>query len=372
MIPPTDRTRPCHRGAGPQLRWRSLKGIGSWRLMRIAAARIRSTRRRKVPWRSWTPAPALRRGPRCRSRSGRTRWPRCTCGPRSSARSGWLRRRGSITRGTSRSTSRRAASRPRRFPTARARSRSPSTSSITSSGSQTSDGAVAPSRSRRARWPTSTQDVMAASQSLGIDVQHPDDAVRDPRPRSRSTRTDVHAPTTRRRRTRFWRVLVQADRVLKAFRARFIGKCSPVHFFWGSFDLAVTRFSGRPRAAASGRRAQLARLGDARGVLARGEQLRASGPAAGRSPEAAFYAYAYPEPDGFKAAAVRPEAARTAPSWASSSCPMRRSRRAAAPDAALLDFLQSTYEAAADRAGWDRAGLERGSEPTAGSIPGGS
>ena len=173
----------------------------------------------------------------------------------------------------------------------------------------TSDGAVASAPARpRAPWPTSTR-------SDGPPPSRSDSTSGSARCRarsptaSRSTWTSTIATYDAAQATRFWRVLVQADRVLKVFRARFLGKSSPVHFFWGSFDLAVTRFSGRRAPAASGRRSELARLGRARGVLARSEQLWVL---AGRRavPAAVFYAYAYPEPEGFKAAAVRPEAAR--------------------------------------------------------------
>jgi hypothetical protein len=155
---------------------------------------------------------------------------------------------------------------------------------------------------------------------------------------------------------RFWRVLAQADRVMKAFRARFIGKASPVHFFWGSFDLAVTRFSGRRAPAHPGSPLSPASVS----VEAYSHEVSSCGfwpGAPGIGPM--FYAYAYPEPAGFKAAAVRPDAAGFDASLGEFVLPYEAVRAAGDPDALLLDFFQSTYEAAADLAGWPRAELER-------------
>ena len=159
---------------------------------------------------------------------------------------------------------------------------------------------------------------------------------------------------------RFWRALVQADRVMKVFRARFIGKASPVHFFWGSFDLAVTRFSGRRAPAHPGSPLAPASVS----VEAYSHEVSSCGfwpGAPGIAPM--FYAYAYPEPDGFKAAVVRPEGARFDPALGEFVLAYEAVRAAADPDAALLDFFQSTYEAAADLAAWPRGELERTGDP---------
>ena len=152
--------------------------------------------------------------------------------------------------------------------------------------------------------------------------------------------------------------LVQADRVLQRFRARFIGKCSPVHFFWGASDLAVTRFSGRPRPRAPRAASRTCPTGS----RARRTRTRSSScgfwPGGGPVPYAAFYAYAYPEPAGFAEAPVRPEGAFYSQDLREFILPYDAVRRSADPDATLLEFLQATYEAAARLGGWDRAALE--------------
>jgi hypothetical protein len=157
---------------------------------------------------------------------------------------------------------------------------------------------------------------------------------------------------------RFWRILVQADRVLKTFRGRFIGKCSPVHFFWGAADLAVTRFSGRTAPVHPG---GIPNLPDRVTREAYSHEVSSCGfwPGGGAVDDAAFYAYAYPEPAGFRDAKVAPAEAYYHPDLREFILPYEAVRRAAAPDDVLLAFLQSTYEAAANLAGWDRAALER-------------
>jgi hypothetical protein len=157
---------------------------------------------------------------------------------------------------------------------------------------------------------------------------------------------------------RFWRALLQADRVFKEFRARFLGKCSPVHFFWGSFDLAVTRFSGRPAPPHPG---GIPNFPDWVAREAYSHEVSSAGfwPGGGGITYPAFYSYAYPAPAGFAAAAVRPDGAFWEPSLGEFLLPYEQVRNASSPDALLLDFLQSTYEAAADGAGWDRSALER-------------
>jgi hypothetical protein len=168
----------------------------------------------------------------------------------------------------------------------------------------------------------------------------------------------VHASYDRDYAQRFWRVLVQCDRVFNAFRARFIGKVSPVHFFWGSFDLAVTRFSGRPAPAHPGTAPNLANW-----VMreAYSHEVSSAGfwPGGGLVTEPAFYSYAYPQPTDFAAAAIRPAGAYWHRDLAEFILPYDVVRQAPAPDDALLDFLQSTYAAAADLGSWNRAALER-------------
>ena len=157
--------------------------------------------------------------------------------------------------------------------------------------------------------------------------------------------------------SRFWRVLVQADRVLTAFRARFLGKVSPVHFFWGSFDLAVTRFSGRRAPTHPG----APNVADKVTREAYSHEVSSAGfwPGAAGLSEPVFYAYAYPQPDGFAQARVAPAAASYSASFGEFLLPYDAVRQAASPDDLLLEFLQSTYEAAADLGQWDRATLER-------------
>jgi Family of unknown function (DUF5996) len=155
--------------------------------------------------------------------------------------------------------------------------------------------------------------------------------------------------------TRFWRALLQADRLFRTFRARFTGKASPVHFFWGGFDLATTRFSGRPGPLHPG---GAPNCPDWVMVEAYNRELASCGFWPGGSEEASFYAYAYPEPPGFADHTAGTPAGRYDTDLREFILPYRDVRTAADPDAVLLDFLQATYEAAADLGGWDRAALE--------------
>jgi hypothetical protein len=157
---------------------------------------------------------------------------------------------------------------------------------------------------------------------------------------------------------RWWRAMAQADRVFKRFRSRFVGKQSPVHFFWGSFDLATTRFSGRPAPRHPG---GAPNCPDYVMVEAYSHECSSAGlwPGSGAVHEAAFYAYAYPEPPGYAQHPVRPAAAYYHPEAREFILPYEAVRTAADPDATLLDFLQSTYDAAAGLGHWDRAALER-------------
>jgi Family of unknown function (DUF5996) len=167
----------------------------------------------------------------------------------------------------------------------------------------------------------------------------------------------THAVYDAEHARRFWQALVQVDRVLKLFRTGFLGKCSPVHFFWGSFDLAVTRFSGRRAPRFPGTAPGLAPE-----VMqeAYSHEVSSAGfwPGGNGTDYPAFYSYAYPSPAGFRDAAVQPAAAFFSEPLGEFLLPYEAVRTAADPDATLLAFLQSTYEAAARAAAWDRAALE--------------
>jgi Family of unknown function (DUF5996) len=155
-----------------------------------------------------------------------------------------------------------------------------------------------------------------------------------------------------------WHALSHADRIFKTFRSGFVGKCSPSHFFWGSFDLAITRFSGRTAPMHPG---GAPNCPDWVMHEAYSHELSSCGfwPGNAALPYPLFYAYAYPAPEGFASAAVAPHIARFEPAMQEFVLPYDEVRRAASPDALVLEFLQSTYEAAADRGNWDRAALER-------------
>ena len=154
---------------------------------------------------------------------------------------------------------------------------------------------------------------------------------------------------------RFWLALVQAQRVMQQFRARFIGKVSPVHFFWGGADLAVTRFSGRPAPTHPG---GVPNCPDWVQQMAYSHEVHSCGFWPGGSAEGSFYAYAYPAPQGFAQWPVEPESAYFDNVYGEFLLPYSAVRTADDPDATLLSFFQSTYEAAADLAHWDRTALE--------------
>jgi hypothetical protein len=168
---------------------------------------------------------------------------------------------------------------------------------------------------------------------------------------------EEHRSYDRDHANRFWRVLVQSDRVFKQFRSRFCGKCSPVHFFWGSFDLAVTRFSGRPAPPHPG---GVPHLSDEITREAYSQEVSSLGfwPGNAAMPTPVFYSYAYPEPTGFSEAKVQPHAAYYEPKMREFILPYDAVRDAEKPDQALLDFAQSTYDAASQLGKWDRAALE--------------
>lgn len=158
---------------------------------------------------------------------------------------------------------------------------------------------------------------------------------------------------------RFWRALVQSHRVMQRFRGRFVGKSSPVHFFWGSFDLAATRFSGRLAPPHPG---GVPNVADWVVREAYSHEVLSAGfwPGGGAVDEPVFYAYAYPEPPGFANASVEPGAAYYSRELKEFILPYEAVRTASSPDSALLAFLQSTYDAGATLGEWDRAALERG------------
>lgn len=188
---------------------------------------------------------------------------------------------------------------------------------------------------------------------IPVSIREMPNEVADPIPFSKDDRhrsydaAAVHA---------FWRVLIQADRLFKQFRSGFLGKASPVHFFWGSFDLAVTRFSGRNAPLHPG---GVPGLPDAVTREAYSHEVSSAGfwPGNDSFPTAAFYSYAYPEPVGFRDRAVAP-GAYFEEKLAEFILPYDTVRRAADPDDLVLDFLSKAYEAAADAASWDRERLE--------------
>jgi hypothetical protein len=173
---------------------------------------------------------------------------------------------------------------------------------------------------------------------------------------------EVHASYDPDAANRCWRVLVQADRVFKRFRGGFLGKQSPVHFFWGSFDLAATRFSGRPAPRHPG---GAPNCPDYVMVEAYSRECSSCGfwPGGGLIPEPAFYAYAYPAPEGYADHPVAPAGAYWSREMGEFVLPYARVREAPDPDAMLLEFVESTYRAAADLGRWDRASLERRAGP---------
>ena len=173
----------------------------------------------------------------------------------------------------------------------------------------------------------------------------------------RFSEDNVHASYDPEAVKGFLQILVNCDRVFKQFRTGFLGKASPVHFFWGSFDLAVTRFSGRRAPRHPG---GVPYLSDDVACEAYSHEVSSAGfwPGSGAIDYPAFYCYAYPEPAGFRATKVRPDAAFFSEALGEFILPYDAVRTAADPDQALLDFLQSTYEAAAISAKWDRDALE--------------
>lgn len=198
-----------------------------------------------------------------------------------------------------------------------------------------------------------------AAMGLNIKIHEAPNEVIDPIPFAQDT---VHATYDPDAVNRFWSALVQADRVFKQFRSGFIGKCSPVHFFWGSFDLAVTRFSGRKAPLHPG---GVPNCPDWVTCEAYSHEVSSCGfwPGSEAMPYPVFYAYAYPEPAGFSGRRVGPEAAGYNTAFREFILPYEAVRQAPSPDGMLLEFLQDSYEAAATLGGWDRPALERGVFP---------
>jgi hypothetical protein len=219
-----------------------------------------------------------------------------------------------------------------------------------------SDGSTARLRLEAKTVAAFYAELMDALHGLGLNVRiyaKPNEVV-DPIPFERD---EVHRAYDADAVNRFWRVLVRSDRVFKRFRSGFIGKCSPVHLFWGALDLAVTRFSGRTAPEHPG---GIPNLPDRVTREAYSHEVSSCGFWAGGGAIAypAYYAYAYPEPAGFASARVVPSDAFYSQGLREVILPYDAVRTTADPDAVLLEFLQSTYAAAADLANWDRGALE--------------
>ncbi|HKF03788.1 MAG TPA: DUF5996 family protein [Candidatus Sulfotelmatobacter sp.] len=196
------------------------------------------------------------------------------------------------------------------------------------------------------------KEVLGMLRSSGIEVKiwHMPVEVADPIPFDKDR---VHASYDPEAAQRFWTILLSVQCVFEEFRSRFLGKCSPIHFFWGSFDLAVTRFSGRPAPERPG--------ADRITREAYSHEVSSVGfwPGGGTVSGPAFYSYAAPEPQGFRDWPVQPASARYDPQLSEFLIMYDDVRASTSPSAALLDFCQSTYEAAASPGKWDRGALER-------------
>jgi len=195
------------------------------------------------------------------------------------------------------------------------------------------------------------RDVMATLHAMSLPVKIWPVAVEVPDP-IRLDKDVQHHSYVAEQANRFWRILVQVERVFTASRCTFVGKCSPAHFFWGSLDLAITRFSGRPAPPREG--PAFMREAYSHEVISHGFW-----PGSGPVLEPAFYAYAVPQPDGLMDAAVRPDAAYYHRELGEFILPYEAVRTAASPDAMIQEFIDSTYVAAATLARWDRPALER-------------
>jgi hypothetical protein len=208
-------------------------------------------------------------------------------------------------------------------------------------------------------------EVMSALRALNIDVKIWKMPVEIPNPIA-FDQDRVHASYDKTYARNFWRALVSIDDVFNVFRSRFVGKSSPVHFFWGSFDLAVTRFSGRPAPPRSDPDPVLRKIMEE----AYSHEVISAGwwPGGGDIKDAAFYCYAAPEPKGFAQQKVRPASAFYHPPMGEFLLLHEQVRTAKSPTETLLNFLQSTYEAGATAGNWDRPALERPLTPAAGAA----
>ena len=195
-------------------------------------------------------------------------------------------------------------------------------------------------------------ELMAALRALGVEVtiNTLPDEVEHPIP---CDQDHVHASYDPEYATRWWRILIRASKVFARYRSPFVGKSSPVQFFWGSFDLSETRFSGRPAEPPKGAN-HITRLAEDQENIAAGFW-----PGGGKVDGPAFYAYTYPEPAGFKTARVKPSSAYYNADLGEFILMYDDMRQADSPEETLLAFLQSTYEAGANLAHWDRQRLER-------------
>jgi hypothetical protein len=226
---------------------------------------------------------------------------------------------------------------------------------------QSSEGAG----SRFALEPQTVADfyarLMAELQALdlAVNINRLPNEIADPLPFDEDR---VHGAYDAEYANRYWRILLQTDRVFRKFRGGFTGKCSPVHYFWGAPDLAVTRFSGRPAPRHPG---GVPNLPDAVAREAYSHEVSSAGfwPGGGPVPYAAFYSYAYPEPAGFPQAPMQPAGAFYSKDLREFILPYDAVRESPSPDGTLLQFLESTYAAAADLGGWDRKSLERRRSP---------
>jgi hypothetical protein len=191
---------------------------------------------------------------------------------------------------------------------------------------------------------------MLGAQDINVKIWRMPVEIPDPIPFDQDR---VHASYDPESVEKFWRILLSVDAIFKQFRSRFVGKSSPVHFFWGSFDLAVTRFSGRKAPERPG--------ADNMTREAYSHEVSSVGfwPGTSGMSDAAFYSYAAPEPNGFKQARVQPSAAAYNSSLGEFLIPYEDVRVAESPSSSLLQFCESTYEAAASLGRWDRLALER-------------
>jgi hypothetical protein len=219
-----------------------------------------------------------------------------------------------------------------------------------------SDGAVQVIELRPKSVAAFYGEVMAALSELKIDTRI-NTTPNEVEPAIPFDQDDKHRSYDPEYANRFWRVLLQSARVFQEFRSRFCGKCSPVHFFWGSFDLAVTRFSGRQAPPHPG---GVPHLPDAITREAYSQEVSSLGfwPGNAAAPTPIFYSYAYPEPSGFAEAKIQPQAAFYEPKLREFILPYDAVRTSQDPDEVLLDFAQSAYDAASKLGKWDREALE--------------